>query len=202
MNKFVLITLLTFWLANSKAEIITDINKHGIMFVHFIYDDYQPTIKMFHSDWETAINIAIKNTKVKQIQFKDTNKATIAWIEKPQFYNWETVFHKIVNDFSSFDKTETVYGDSILRHRKYPAKYHKDTYKNGKLISQFVSDWNGGEFKPSRSEFITGDDRFVSKTYVTPARTEGYWEKPIIGNRIIEKGETVRLKEIYSKSKE
>ena len=104
---------------------------------------------------------------------------------------------KIVKDFSKFDKVEVTYGDSVRTSTIIPAQYHSDTYKNGRLESEYSSDWTQGYFAPKTSTYKSGGDTYTTKTYYTPVRYKYEWSRPVKETKIIQKGETIRLKEIY-----
>jgi len=114
------------------------------MFVYFVYDDSVPSIDMFKQDWTQAFDIAYTNKRVKQIHFKNNKEQLFTWIEKGCFSERDREFERIVNDFSSFDITEIIYDDSVLVRERVPAQYRSDTYKNGRLLSSYTSDWDGG----------------------------------------------------------
>lgn len=198
MKKYIAITFLLLSYSSIQAKIVHDLNKYGILIVHFVSEEKMPTIEMFQEDCETAVDIASSNPKIIQIQFKNNQNELIAWIEKDKLSNWHKDFEDLIKGFSSFDEYDVIYGDSVLVRRTIPAKYHIDTYHNGKLESTYVSDWKGGYLAPSSSEYVSGNTRIVSKTYVTPSKIESHWEKPIIGRNLIRKGETIKLLEIYS----
>ncbi len=178
-------------LLSINAKIEYDINKYGVMFVHFIYNDSIPTIDMLKQDWEYAFDIACTNKKVKQIQFRDKRENLFFWIEKGWFSDKDIEYDKMINNFTSYDLTDTIYGDSILLYDRIPAKYHSDTYKNGELVSSYVSDWSGGTIDPSTSRYSSGGDTYVTETYVKPAYTKAYWYRPVIGHKTIKKGSPV-----------
>ncbi len=187
---------------NVNAKIKYDVNKYGVMFVYFVYIDSLPTLDVFKQDWESAINIAKANNKVKQIQFKNCQNEIFIWFNSSQYEKWEREYEKVIKDFPSKDIIEPIYGDSVLITHSVPAEYHSETYKNGKLTDTFVSDWSGGRMSPSQSTHTIGKDTYVTKTYVVPAHKRNEWERPIIGHKTIQKAKDLqkeKLKEIYKK---
>ena len=59
------------------------------------------------------------------------------------------LFEEIVSQFSSFDEIDTIFSDNVAEWKmqlRTPSQYHSDTYKNGKLVSAYSSDWNQGPF--------------------------------------------------------
>lgn len=78
MRKVGLFLLSLFCSILSKADIVFDVNKYGVMIVHFEYDEDPPSLEIFKNDWNSALNIASSKSTVKQIQFKDTKNETIA----------------------------------------------------------------------------------------------------------------------------
>lgn len=198
MKKFCLCFYLTFCVVLFlNANIEYNINKHGVMFVHFVVNNENPTIDLFKDDWSNAVNIAASNNSVKQIQFMDSKDEMIAWINKENLSNSKNVLEDVIIKFDSFNETENVYGDSVLVKKKTPAQYHSDTYKNGKLESTYSSDWNLGYFPPSTSTYVSGGVTYVTKKYYSPEKTRNIWEKRILGKKIVKKGEDVRIAEIY-----
>jgi hypothetical protein len=190
-----LYTLLTVY-----ADIDYNVNKYGVMFVNFVVEDEKPTIDLFKSDWNNAINIASSNKSVKQIQFKNADGGLLTWIDKNNFINSSKIFEEIVSQFSSFDEIETTYSDNVSEWKmklKTPPQYHSDTYKNGKLVDTYSSDWKQGPFPASSSTYKSGGDTYITKTYFTPAKYD--YDKPIIERKIIKKGEDVKLSEIYKR---
>lgn len=199
MRKVGLFLLSLFCSILSKADIVFDVNKYGVMIVHFEYDEDPPSLEIFKNDWNSALNIASSKSTVKQIQFKDTKNETIAWMTKDNISNSNQIFEKMVDRYSTFDEVELVYGDSVWIRDKKPAQYHSDTYKDGKLISAYASDWSQGYFSPSSSTYTSGGATYKTKTYYTPAQYNGYWKKPIKERNVIKKGIEVKLTEIYKK---
>lgn len=198
MKKICLCFYLTFCtVLFLNANIEYNVNKHGVMFVHFVVNDENPTIDLFKNDWNNAVNIAASNNSVKQIQFMDSKDDIIAWINKDNYSNAYNVLDAVIKKFDSFNETENVYGDSVLVKKRIPAQYHSDTYINGKLESTYSSDWNHGYFPPSTSTYVSGGVTYVTKKYFTPEKISNKWEKRIIGKKIIQKGEDVRIAEIY-----
>lgn len=198
-TKVFIYLFLMLYALSVNAEIDYKVNKYGVMTVNFMCADETPTIEQFKSDWDKAIDIAASNPKVKQIQFKNTKNEMFVWIEKANISNSNSVYEKFVSGFAAFDEVKVVYGDSVLVTKKTPAQYHKDTYINGKLDSQFTSDWEQGYFKPSTSTFKRGNDTYTSKTYYTAPKYSNSWERPVKERKVVKKGETIKLEEIYNR---
>ena len=198
MKKYLFLFVGLMIAVSSHSRIKCEVNKYGVMSVYFVYSDSLPTIGMFWEDCESAINTALVNKKVSQVQFKNIENNVIFWVQSDRFKYWRAEFEKVVKEFSKFDVVEAV-GDSILVTSRTPAKYHSDTYKNGVLLSTYTSDWDGKSFTPRTSEYVSRGDRFVTKTYVTPQKSERNWEVRIKERRIVKKGEDVKLLEIYKK---
>ena len=197
---FTFLFLSLYTLSSIYADIEYNINKYGVMFVYFVVVDDNPTVDLFNRDWNNAINIASSNKSVKQIQFKIADGGSLVWIDKNNFSNSNKLFEDIVSQFSSFDEIETIYSDNVSEWKMKlttPPQYHSDTYKNGKLVETYSSDWNQGPFSASSSTYKSGGDTYITKKYYTPAKYD--YVKPIKERKIIKKGEDVKLSEIYKK---
>lgn len=196
MNKWMLIIIFNCLFLSVHAKINYEVNKYGVMFVYFVYEDSLPTIDIFKQDWESAITIASTNNKVKQIQFKNGQNELIVWLNRNQLLSWEKEYEKIIGTFPSDDITEPIYGDSVLSSYTVPAQYHIDEYINGQLKNTYVSDWNGGRMAPKTSTYTTGRDKYVTKTYVVPAHKINQWVRPKIGYKTIRKAEDLQLEKL------
>ena len=112
------------------------------------------------------------------------------------------LFEEIVSQFSSFDEIDTIFSDNVAEWKmqlRTPSQYHSDTYKNGKLVSAYSSDWNQGPFPTSSSTYTSGGDTYITKKYYAPAQYD--CKKPIIEMKVIKKGADIKLKEIYKRRK-
>lgn len=199
MKRVCLYLVLMLYTMSINARIEYNINKYGVMMVNFVCDDKELTTDLFKSDWDKAIDIALSNQKVTQVQFKNVKGEILTWIMRNDLSNSSSVFDKLVSDFSNYDEVEIIYGDSVLERNKIPAQYHKDTYLNGKLESQFSSDWNQGYFKPTTSTYKSGNNIYRTETYYTPVQYNNRWKREIIERKVTKKGETKKLEEIYKK---
>lgn len=196
MSRLILLVLMTMNAFSMSAKIDYNINKYGVMIVYFVDDD-SLTTELFKSDWDKAIQIAASEKKVKQIQLREKNGGMLGWANKTNLSSLYSVFDNIVKDFSKFDKIEITYGDSVRTSITIPAQYHSDTYINGKLESEYSSDWTQGYFAPKTSTYKSGRDTYTTKTYYTPVRYKYSWTRPVKETKLIQKGETIRLREIY-----
>jgi len=196
---FLFLIGITFLLNYANANIVYDVNKYGVMMVNFVYSGEDLTTDMLVGDYSKAVDFAYQNPKVKQIQFKDNKGDIIIWANKSDFKILNNKFEELIKDFSKFDIIETIYGDSVLKETIIKAQYHCDTYLNGKLESEYTSDWESGYFRPSTSIYQTSTDIYRKEVYYTPKRKEYKWEVPIKEKRIIRKGEDIKLHEIYKK---
>lgn len=200
MRKLLISSVMLLSVLSINARIEYIINKYGVMMVNFVSDDDSLTLDLFRKDWNEAIDIATSNKKVKQIQFKNTRNEIISYIAIDNIANSNDLFNKLVEDFSNYNETETVYGDSVLVTHRTKAQYHSDTYINGKLDSQYTSDWESGYFAPSESTYKSGNNVYRTKKYYTAPKIERKWERKVIEQRIVKKGETKKLEEIYKRT--
>ena len=200
MRKLLLIILfLGCVLSTLYAKINHEVNKHGIMSVYFVYQDSMPTIQMFHEDWVYAVVVARSNKKVKQIQFKDSKNNLFAWLDKARFPEQEKEYQKVVESFDKSAITEKVYGDSVLVRNIVPAEYRSTTYRNGRKVSTYSSDWRGGQIPTRTSTYSSGSDKYTTTTQVIPRHYESHWDVPVKEIKVIKTGVEVKLKEIYKK---
>ena len=198
MKKIYLFILFSFTLLSLKSEIKYDINKYGVMSVFFTcYDTDSLTSSLFKDDWNNAIEIALNNKKVKQIQFKNRNGDIIAWSDKKNYLSLEKELNKILYE-TVFVRTDSIIGRKTVYSDDKP-QYKIDTYKNGKLISTYSSDWDGGHVEPKYSTHKIYDDTYETKTYVSynkkrPLQVENiyYYEE-----KLIDRKDLTILKEIY-----
>lgn len=197
MNKLVLFFVLLLLSQTSKSEIVYEINKYHVMIVTFVSKTDSLTTDLFELDWKKAIQIASTNKKVKQIQLKDNSGGIIGWADKKNISSLNNILDKIIQDFPTFDKRQIIYGDSVKTTTIIPAQYHSDVYKNGRLESEYSSDYTQGFFAPKTSTYKSGSDTYTTRTYYTPVKYIHKWTRPVVENKIIEKGETVRLRQIY-----
>lgn len=186
-------------LSTSYAKINHEVNKHGVMSVYFLYQDSMPNIQMFHEDWVHAVVLAKSNKKVKQIQFKDSKNNLFAWLDKAQFSEQEKEYQKLVESFDESAITEKVYGDSVLVSNVVPAEYRSTTYRNGKKVSTYSSNWRGGQIPTRTSTYSSGSNKYTNTTQVIPTHVESHWDKPVKDIKVIKTGEEVKLMEIYKK---
>lgn len=191
-----LLILINILPINSKINF--NINKYGVLMVYFYESNVDSvTAKKFKNDCENAIQIALNDKKVKQIQLKDNKRNIIAWANRKNLNNLNDKIDSVINNFSEFDEFEITY-DTVETKTVIPEEYHSDTYKNGVKISSYTSDYNGETFSQKTSTYISEGDIYRTETYCTPRRVEYGLKRIVNSKKKIKSGELIKLLTIYS----